>query len=69
MNTTTKGVESLKGEIRTEIRAIFKMNMKFEDWTVPEADDNKAAHEIIDVMQKALDELKDEISAGQYDNY
>lgn len=69
MNATTKGVEALKNEIRHEVRAIFKMNMKFEDWSVPEADDKQAAGQILTIMQKALNELKDELEAGKYDNY
>jgi DNA-directed RNA polymerase subunit L len=69
MNATTKGVEALKDEIRHEIRAIFKMNMKFESWNVPEADNHEASRKIIDVMQKAINELKDEIKAGDYENY
>ena len=69
MDATTKGVEKLKNEIRFEVRGIFKMNMKFEDWSVPEVDDKKAATQILSVMQKALDELKDEVEAGKYDNY
>ena len=69
MDATTKGVEALKKEIRLEIRGIFKMNMKFEDWSVPEADDKKAANQILNIMQKALDELKTEADSGKYDNY
>jgi len=69
MDATTQGVEALKNEIRFEIRAIFKMNMKFEDWSVPEADDKKAANQILEVMQKELNELKEEVDSGKYDNY
>jgi len=69
MNATAKGVEALKNEIRHEVRGIFKMNMKFEDWSVPEADDKQAAGQILSIMQKALNELKDELEEGKYDNY
>ena len=68
MDATTKGVEKLKNEIRLEVRGIFKMNMKFEDWSVPEVDDKKAATQILGVMQKALNELKDEFDSKKYDN-
>ncbi len=60
MDETTKGVNALKKEIRTEIRAILKLNMSFEGWSVPEMDDKEAATQILEVMQKALDELKEE---------
>ena len=69
MNATTKGVEALKSEIRHEVRAIFKMNMKFEEWSVPEANNKQAAGHILNIMQKAINELKDELEAGKYDNY
>jgi len=60
MDSTQKGIEALKDEIKTEIRAIFNMNMKFEGWNVPEVDDTEATKEILDIMQEALDELKSE---------
>ncbi|MCK4974055.1 MAG: hypothetical protein KAR81_02290 [Sulfurimonas sp.] len=69
MNATAKGVEALKNEIRHEVRGIFKMNMKFEGWSVPEVDDKQAAGQILNIMQKALNELKDELEEGKYDNY
>jgi len=62
-------IEKMQGEIRTELRAVFKTNMKIFDWDIPENDDKKSAQLIIDVMQKAMDELKSEIEAGKYDNY
>jgi len=40
--------------------AIFKVNMTFEGWSVPEMDDKEAEEEILKVMQEALDELKEE---------
>ena len=69
MDATSKGVEALKDEIRLEVRGIFKMNMKFEDWSVPEANDKLAAGQILNIMQKALNELKHELEVGEYDNY
>ena len=60
MDETQKGVQSLKNEIRREVRAIFKINMTFEGWSVPEMDDVEAAQKILEVMQEALDELKKE---------
>ncbi len=65
MDETTKGIEALKNEIRREMRAIFKLNMTFEGWSVPEMDDEEAAREILRVMQDALDELKKENKDNQ----
>ncbi|MFK5882289.1 MAG: hypothetical protein QM482_08730 [Sulfurospirillum sp.] len=60
MNQTTKGIDALKSEIRAEMRAVFKLNMTFEGWSVPEMDDKEASDEILRVMQEALDELREE---------
>jgi len=60
MDATTKGINGLKKEIRGEIRAILKLNMTFEGWSVPEMDDKEASMQILEEMQKALDELKEE---------
>jgi len=62
-------IEKMQDEITTELRAVFKANMKIFDWDIPENDDKKSAELIIDVMQKAMDGLKSEIEAGKYNNY
>lgn len=69
MNPVEKDIMSRKNEIITEVRTVFKANMKFTDWDVPEADDRLAAELIIQVMQEALDTLKTELQEGKYDNY
>ena len=69
MTPQEQEIEKMKGEIRTELRAVFKANMKIFDWDIPENDDKKSAKLIINVMQKAMDGLKSEIEAGKYDNY
>jgi len=43
--------------------------MKIFDWDIPENDDRKSAELIIDAMQEAIDEIKTDINAGNYDNY
>ena len=42
MDPVEKDIMARKNEILTEVRAIFKANMKFTDWDVPEADDKLA---------------------------
>ena len=69
MTPQEKEIEKMQGEITTELRGVFKANMKIFDWDIPENDDRKSAELIIEVMQKAMDELKDEIKAGKYDQY
>lgn len=69
MNPVEKDIQARKNEIMTEVRAVFKANMKFTDWDVPEADDRLAGELIIQVMQEALDTLKSELEEGKYDTY
>ena len=67
MDVQHKELEMMRGEIETEIRAIFKANMKIFDWDIPENDDRKSAELIINVMQEAIDKLKQEIESGDFD--
>ncbi len=69
MTPQEQEIIKMQDEIRTELRAVFKMNMKIFDWDIPENDDRKSAELIINVMQKAMDGLKKEIEAGEYDQY
>ena len=69
MTPQEQEIVKMQDEIRTELRAVFKMNMKIFDWDIPENDDRKSAELIINVMQKAMDGLKKEIAAGKYDQY
>ena len=69
MTPQEQEIIKMQEEIRTELRAVFKMNMKIFDWDIPENDDRRSAELIINVMQKAMDGLKKEIEAGKYDQY
>jgi len=69
MTPQEQEIAKMQNEITTELRAVFKMNMKIFDWDIPENDDRRSAELIINVMQKAMDDLKSEIKAGKYDQY
>jgi len=69
MDAQNKEFEKMKSEIETEIRAIFKVNMKIFDWDIPENDDRESARLIITAMEEAIDRLKEEVEAGKYDDY
>jgi len=69
MDVQHKELEKMRGEIATEIRAIFKANMKIFDWDIPENDDRESAELIIEVMEEAIKQLKEEIANGDFDNY
>ena len=69
MTPQEQEIAKMHNEITKELRAVFKMNMKIFDWDIPENDDRKSAELIIKVMQIAMDVLKKEIEAGEYDQY
>ncbi len=69
MTPQEKETEMMKSQITKELRLLFKANMKIFDWDIPENDDRQSAELIIDVIQKALDELKSEVKEGKYDEY
>ncbi len=69
MTPQEKEIEKMRSSIKTELRLIFKANMKIFDWDIPENDDKASAELIVKTMQEALDEVKQEIAEGKYDNY
>jgi len=58
-----------KAEIEKELELLFKANMKITDWDVPEGDDSEAADIILKIMDKKIQELRDDVKAGKYKNY
>ncbi len=69
MTPQEQEIKKMRSEITTEMRLVFKANMKIFDWDIPENDDRKSAELILRVMQDALDDLKKEVADGKYDNY
>jgi hypothetical protein len=69
MDAIEKELLSRKDEIKKELQLLFKANIKITDWDVPEADDEKAATILAEIMQEALDEIKQDIKNGKYKNY
>jgi len=69
MTPQEQEIKKMKPEIKKEVHLAFKANMKIFDWDIPENDDKKSAELIIAVMQEAMDELKQEIANGNFDQY
>ena len=69
MTPQEQEIDKMKSEIKKEVRLAFKANMKIFDWDIPENDDRKSAELIIAVMQEAMDELKQEIANGDFNQY
>ena len=64
-----KEIDGREGEIKKALEILFKANMKITNWDVPEADDQKAAEMIVDILSKKLDEIKDDVKNGKYKYY
>ncbi len=69
MDIVEKELESRKENIKKEVKFLFKANMKFTDWDVPEADDEKASKILLDIIKEAVAEIEQDINNGKYKNY
>jgi len=58
-----------KAEIEKELELLFDTNMKITDWDVPEANDTEAADIILNIMEKKIQQLREDVKAGKYENY
>jgi hypothetical protein len=61
MDAIEKELEGRKEEIKKEMRLLFNANNRITSWDVPETDQKEAAKILLNIMQKALDEIKEEI--------
>ena len=61
MDAIQKELQRRKNEIKKEIKLLFNANNRITEWDVPEADEKEAAKLLLDVMQEALDEIREEI--------
>ena len=66
---TLKEISSRKEDIQDQLELLFKANMKITDWDVPEANDQLAAEQIVDILQEKLNQIKDDVLSGKYQNY
>ena len=64
-----KELAERKAEIEKAIELLFKANMKITDWDVPEANDTEAADIILNIMEKKIQQLREDVKAGKYENY
>ena len=69
MDAVEKELEGRKKNIKRELEILFKANIKFTDWDVPEADDTKVAKILLTIMKEKLDEIGEDIQDGKYENY
>ncbi len=63
MDVIDKELAKRYDEIKAEIKAIYKANEHITGWDIPELDEKEAALKLLNVMQKAFDEVKEEVLA------
>lgn len=68
-DVTSNEIKSREKAISNQLEILFKANMKITDWDVPEADDQKAARMIVDILQNKLDDIKQDVEDRKYENY
>jgi hypothetical protein len=61
MDMEHKEIDSLKNEIKKELKLIYNANMEASGLDIPERNDDEMSKLILEAMQKALDELKKEV--------
>jgi len=69
MDAVEKELESRKKNIKKEVEFLFKANMKFTDWDIPEADDEKASKILLSIIKEAVAEIEEDVNSGKYKNY
>ncbi len=69
MNALEKEFEQRKHGIKKSVELLFKANMKFTDWDIPEVDDEEASKMLIKIIKEAVEEIEKDIQNGKYSNY
>ena len=60
MSPQQQEITKLHDDIVQELRDVLEHNEKIFDWDIPENDDQAASRMILDVMQEALETLRQE---------
>jgi len=69
LSMTEKEILDRTEAIESQLELLFKTNMKITNWDVPETDDKKAAEMIIEILEKKVAKLKNDVINGKYDYY
>ncbi len=59
-------LQSRKEEIRSDFESLFEEHLKIANWNIPEAEDQKIAEGLALILQEKLDEIKQKIKEGRY---
>jgi len=69
LTMTEKEIYDREEAIENQLELLFKANMKITNWDVPETDDQKASEMIIEILEKKVIKLKEDVQKGKYKYY
>jgi len=69
LSMTEKEINDREEAIEEQLELLFKANMKITNWDVPETDDKKAAEMILEILEKKVTKLREDVINGKYDYY
>ncbi len=69
MDIIEKELESRRAEIQKGVELLFKANMTFTNWDIPEVDDERAAKLLIAIMKEEIEKIEKDVAKGKYNNY
>ena len=68
MDIIEKELASRRGEIEKEVLLLFKANMTFTNWDIPEVDDERAAKLLIAIIKEEVEKIEKDVLNGKYNN-
>jgi len=69
LTMTEKEINDREEAIEEQLELLFKANIKITNWDVPETDDKKAAEMILEILEKKVTKLREDVINGKYDYY
>ena len=69
LSMTEKEINDREEAIEEQLELLFKANIKITNWDVPETDDKKAAEMILEILEKKVTKLREDVINGKYDYY
>lgn len=62
-----KDLASRRDEIRDEVEALFGENLRYANWSVPEASNREISEGLMVIIKEKVDEVNQDIKNGKYD--
>ncbi len=69
LDIVQRELASRKVAIEKSFEELFQKNIKITDWNIPEVDDQEVAEILLEILSKKLDDIKQDVREGKYQNY